>query len=613
MSTSSHLENLIGRYPALERCRSDIQCAFGLLAAAFDNDRKLLLCGNGGSAADSEHWAGEMLKGFAQLRPLTSSMRRGMQPETASRLQWAFPVIPLTGFPALATAFGNDVDSEYVFAQLVFALGRTGDVLAALSTSGNSANVCRAAEVARARDISVLALTGESGGGLRKLADVCICVPATQTPHIQEFHLPIYHCLSLMLEEAFATRWQSVPVAAESDGRKSHGSQTGQIDFRMNFTPNQTNPNMNNTSLENPLFFERNRVFRVYEGGKLFHDFFGDEAVDGNLPEEWIASKVKALNKVMRSPDEGLSKIRGGGDTFASLLIKHTEEMTGGRGFDMLVKVLDSAIRLPAQTHPDPAFSRKYFSSNHGKTECWVILATRPGAKLFFGFKAGVTEADLRQAVEKSEVPGDAFSGLLQEVEAKAGDVWLIPARVAHAIGAGCLILEVQEPTDFTIQPERWCDHYRLSDQEMYLGLDKEIALSCFDLKQSGPSVLARGKKQPRIEVENAGVRKEVLISFNDTPCFAVNRYTVKPSSASCALKKLAVYVVTKGNGELISPAGKQSVRKGMYFFVPFAAGETTVRTETGLELIECLPPTAKNSSVATDHPLASVSERVGV
>ena len=264
---------------------------------------------------------------------------------------------------------------------------------------------------------------------------------------------------------------------------------------------------MKNAKLQSPLFFERNRVFRVYEGGKLFHDFFGDEAVDGNLPEEWIASKVKALNKVMRSPDEGLSKIRGGDETFASLLASHPQEMTGGKSFDMLVKILDSAVRLPAQTHPDPAFSRKHFSSSHGKTECWVILATRPGAKLFFGFKEGVTESDLRQAVEKSESPGDAFSGILQEVEAKAGDVWLIPARVAHAIGAGCLILEVQEPTDFTIQPERWCDRYQLSDQEMYLGLNKEVALSCFDLQQAGPSVLARGRKLPQADGANNGCK----------------------------------------------------------------------------------------------------------
>jgi mannose-6-phosphate isomerase len=345
---------------------------------------------------------------------------------------------------------------------------------------------------------------------------------------------------------------------------------------------------MKNIKLQNPLFFERNRVFRVYEGGKLFHDFFGDEAVDGNLPEEWIASKVKALNKKMRFPDEGLSKIQESGETFASLLSNHVEEMTGGRGFDMLVKILDSAVRLPAQTHPDPAFSRKHFSSNHGKTECWVILATRPGAKLFFGFKEGVAESDLYQAVEKSELPGDAFSALLQAVEAKVGDVWLIPARVAHAIGAGCLILEVQEPTDFTIQPERWCDRYRLSDQEMYLGLDKTVALSCFDLQQAGPSVLARGKKSPHVEVEDADYKKENLISFKDTPCFAVNRYTVKKS---CVLRNRAVYVITNGAGELTSLNGWQPIKKGMYFFVPFAADGITVRTGRGLEMVECLPP----------------------
>jgi mannose-6-phosphate isomerase len=348
---------------------------------------------------------------------------------------------------------------------------------------------------------------------------------------------------------------------------------------------------MKHSKLDSPLFFERNRVFRVYEGGKLFHDFFGDEAVDGNLPEEWIASKVKALNREMRHPDEGLSKILGEDETFASLLTNHPEEMTGGKGFDILVKILDSAVRLPAQTHPDPAFSRKHFASNHGKTECWVILATRPGAKLFFGFKEGVTEADLRAAVEKSEHPGDAFSGLLQEVEAKAGDVWLIPARVAHAIGAGCLILEVQEPTDFTIQPERWCDRYRLSDQEMYLGLDKDVALSCFDLGRAGSAVLDAGRKIPRSEGENNGSKKEVLISFKDTPCFAVNRYTV---NTSCALRNLAVYVVTKGEGELVTTAGRKALKKGMYFFIPFAARGATAYNKTGLELVECLPPSAK-------------------
>jgi D-sedoheptulose 7-phosphate isomerase len=205
---SSHLNNLIERYPELEVCRPDIQQAFDLLAATFLKNGKLLLCGNGGSAADSEHWAGEMLKGFAHPRPLSRSMRQGMSSETANRLQWAFPVIPLTGFPAFATAFSNDVDPEYVFAQLLLALGRAGDAFAALSTSGNASNVCRAAEVARSRSIPVLGLTGATGGSLKALANVCICVPATQTPYVQEFHLPIYHCLALMLEETFAVHWE---------------------------------------------------------------------------------------------------------------------------------------------------------------------------------------------------------------------------------------------------------------------------------------------------------------------------------------------------------------------------------------------------------------------
>jgi D-sedoheptulose 7-phosphate isomerase len=199
---------LIERYSALKGCLSDIQEAFDLLTTTFKKDRKLLLCGNGGSAADSEHWAGELLKGFALPRPLAASMREGLPPEIAARLQWAFPVIPLTGFPAFATAFANDVNPEYVIAQLVLTLGRTGDVLGALSTSGNASNVCHAAEVARARGLPVLALTGISGGKLKELADVCICVPAAQTPHVQEFHLPIYHCLSLMLEEHFAKLWE---------------------------------------------------------------------------------------------------------------------------------------------------------------------------------------------------------------------------------------------------------------------------------------------------------------------------------------------------------------------------------------------------------------------
>jgi mannose-6-phosphate isomerase len=341
--------------------------------------------------------------------------------------------------------------------------------------------------------------------------------------------------------------------------------------------------------LNHPIFFNRNRVFRVYTGGKLFHSFFGDEAVDGNLPEEWVASRVRALNKVSAGPAEGLSFVEGTDTTFASLLEEYPVEMTGGRSFDVLVKLLDSAVRLPAQTHPDKALSRQFFNSEHGKTECWLILATRPGAVIYFGFKDGISRAELERAVELSENQGDAFSELMQRVPARAGDVWLIPARVAHAIGAGCLILEVQEPTDFTIQPERWCDQYRLSDQEMYLGLEPRIALDCFDLSQTGDGVLQRGRKTP-VPVERfANGVKEALITYDDTPCFAV--YRLRLQGAGTAICGPAVFVVTEGSGKVMTAAGWRQIKRGDYFFVPAAAGEVAVATETGLEIVECLPP----------------------
>jgi mannose-6-phosphate isomerase len=353
---------------------------------------------------------------------------------------------------------------------------------------------------------------------------------------------------------------------------------------------------MTNTSTQHPIFFNRNRVFRVYKGGKLFHDFFGDEAVDGNYPEEWIASSVKALNKDSTDPKEGLSTVRGTETTLASLMNDFPKQMTGGQPFDVLVKVLDSAVRLPAQAHPDKTFSRKHFRSEHGKTEMWLVLATRPGANIYFGFKEGVTKQQLDDAVKKGESDTHAFTDLLQEFSATAGDVWLIPAKAAHAIGAGCLILEVQEPTDFTIQPERWCDTYRLSEQEMYLGLEPETAMQVFDLGLAGRIAAERWKKTP-VPVENAeGYVKEAMITYSDTPCFAVNAHTLQ-SGASCRIKGAAVFVVTEGEGSLhTTGSGSPHVdkcKKGDYFFLPHAAGEVRVEATAKMRLVECLPPKA--------------------
>lgn len=198
-----HLSALIERLPELEACRTSIADTYEALHGCFTSGGKLLLCGNGGSAADADHWAGELLKGFGQKRPLPAKARKKLPPYVARHLQGALPAIPLTNFPALSSAFCNDVAPALVFAQLTFALGRPGDVLVALSTSGNARNVCLAVETARARGLRTIALTGARGGRLHELCDLSIRVPSKETYRVQEYHLPIYHCLSLMLEDAF--------------------------------------------------------------------------------------------------------------------------------------------------------------------------------------------------------------------------------------------------------------------------------------------------------------------------------------------------------------------------------------------------------------------------
>ena len=198
-----HLTELLHRLPELSACRESILGAYHALRDCFQSGGKILLCGNGGSAADADHWAGELLKGFCKRRPLSAKARGKLRPAIAAKLQGALPAIPLTSFPAASTAFGNDVDPGLAYAQLTSALGRRGDVFVGLSTSGNAKNVCAAAEVARARGMKVIALTAAGGGKLKGLSDVCICAPAAETYRAQEYHLPVYHCLSLMLEENF--------------------------------------------------------------------------------------------------------------------------------------------------------------------------------------------------------------------------------------------------------------------------------------------------------------------------------------------------------------------------------------------------------------------------
>ena len=204
------LNELIKRYPALANCKEDLENAAAALIKMYENGGQLLLAGNGGSCADCDHIVGELMKGFLKKRPLSSAKKAEMKAncdmlddDTLCKLQDALPAVALPSITALNSAFCNDVDPELVYAQSVLAMGRKGDIFMGMSTSGNSKNVFAAAKVAKGLGLTVIALTGATGGKLKSVADICIRVPETETYKIQELHLPVYHYLCAAVESHF--------------------------------------------------------------------------------------------------------------------------------------------------------------------------------------------------------------------------------------------------------------------------------------------------------------------------------------------------------------------------------------------------------------------------
>ncbi|MCC8051472.1 MAG: SIS domain-containing protein [Clostridiales bacterium] len=205
-----HVDNLLSRYPALCSCEEDIVKAYLIMEHSYTDGGKLLIAGNGGSAADSEHIAGELMKRFKSPRPVSAEFAEKLiaadsvrGATLAKNLECGLMAIPLVAHEALTTAYINDVDGLGVFAQQLFGYGRAGDVFLGISTSGNSKNIMNAAVVARASGIKVIGLTGADGGELAEFADVAVKVPEQETYMVQELHLPVYHCWCLMLEEHF--------------------------------------------------------------------------------------------------------------------------------------------------------------------------------------------------------------------------------------------------------------------------------------------------------------------------------------------------------------------------------------------------------------------------
>ena len=338
--------------------------------------------------------------------------------------------------------------------------------------------------------------------------------------------------------------------------------------------------------LEHPLFFSQNRVWRCYKGGFLLDEFRGSpEPCDGHFPEDWLASTTRALNGPdQQHPDEGLSRLRLVGDvagpTLLDTIAAHPEACLGhsagnpDHDVGVLCKFLDSAVRLPIQCHPDRAFARKHYHSDHGKEESWLILGTRDidgeSPYLLMGFREHVRADLFADAVRRQGIP--AMVDMLHRFSVRPGDSYIIPGRFPHAIGPGVFMLEVQEPTDWVVQPEQSLAGRQLSAYTMWGPLTPEIGLHCFDYesRDSAEATLDRVRLRPEVVYESGPARLEQIVGPSVTGSFRVDRLTVTGSYEFIPRPPYHIGIVTAGSGWLETAARGTEIARGDSYFVPY-------------------------------------------
>jgi mannose-6-phosphate isomerase len=358
-----------------------------------------------------------------------------------------------------------------------------------------------------------------------------------------------------------------------------------------------------------PLTFAPNRVWRCYTGGLLLDRFVGGALpVDSHFPEDWLASTVSALNgEHSQGSEEGLARLLNDSDkpaqTLSSALGEHGAEILGqahaaryGEGLGVLCKYLDSAVRLPIQCHPDRPTARRLYGSEFGKTECWHILDTRrirdETPYLLMGFRAGATPDAFAKAVREQDIP--ALEAMLHRITPKAGETYFVPARLPHAIGPGVFMLEVQEPSDWVVQPERYCADTRLSDKDMWGPLEVEQGLGVFDCTPCDRATLLDRvlAEEVVLREEKGGVLLEV-IGETRTDAFAVQRARVRGKMRIKPARSFAVVVVAEGSGSMTWGDGQRPLRRGDYFLQPAGVEWIEYDAHEALSLVFCLPPRA--------------------
>jgi mannose-6-phosphate isomerase len=354
-----------------------------------------------------------------------------------------------------------------------------------------------------------------------------------------------------------------------------------------------------------PLRLARNRVYRTYRGGALLDHWQGvAPPTDAHYPEEWVGSTT--VSRLPGRPkDEGLCQVLmpdGSTAVLKELIEQNPESMLGavhvsrhGTELAVLCKILDSAMRLPIQVHPDRTFAKRHCHSDFGKTESWIILATRRvGGEtpyILFGFREGVTEEAFRRLAKTQDIPGQVAA--LNRVEVQPGEVYLVTAGTPHAIGPGVFMIEVQEPTDLVVNTEYTVGEIRRTEAQCTMGLGFDLGMQCFDYRAAGMEHVRRCRLAPRPISEDDGGREERLIGPEDTPCFGVGRLVVTGQLPDRDRGRCYVGIVTEGQGSIEGLDAPIALGPGTTFFAPAASAHRGYRAAAGrsLTVVKCFPP----------------------
>lgn len=344
-----------------------------------------------------------------------------------------------------------------------------------------------------------------------------------------------------------------------------------------------------------PIRLDSSRAWRTYHGGKVLDEMHGvSSPADTHFPEDWIISTVRAINAGRENVVEGLNVVSGTETTLKDAIAANPEAMLGkahiakwGISTAVLVKLIDAAERLGVQGHPDKAKAMEFFKSPFGKTECWHIVGGRTidgeNPCVYMGFKPGITETMWRDVFERQDVP--AMLGLLHRIEVNPGDTFLIEGGMPHAIGKGCLLMEIQEPTDYTFRTEKVTPQgFAISNKACHYGIGFDNMFSCFNYEGFDEAETRRRRMvQAETLVDTDDFTHRRIVGYKSTACFALERYDVRGACRFNMDGTFSGLYVLSGSGTL----NGEPIFPGSQFFVPAESRDFTVEAETPLVLFK--------------------------